>query len=582
MLKYLQSGVWRLFFLSLILQQQAISQGVRFFAATDADKVQINSTFTLEYTLENAEAQSFTLPDISPFRVVAGPATSTSLSIINGARSSRMTYQYSILATKTGKFTIPSAKIKSGNRILESNAITIEVLKQADNRPGITSDEDELSFVRMEISADRLVRGQQAVLDYVLYTRQNVESFNILSEPSFDGFFASPPGDFRAQAKRHSLNGKEYVSQILRRMILFPQKTGKYIFEPVVCELAIPVEGSRGSFFFSRDIKRINVTTNSVSIEVVDLPGDAPSTFSGAVGDYTMRAVINKNTVNTDDAIVIRMEVDGNGDAKIIKAPELEHIPHATYYEPNLTRDEQYSKNGLAYNVKEFEYIIIPERDTLLSIVPAFSYYDPQQKKYITIEAGPFEVKVVRSDNTKTNVDAQGTVNGTISGLYPVRGLQEVHTPLFGSLIHIIMLAILVISGIIIYLVYKRRLADASTDPAEKRRQLAGKLAVQKLDTALKLRKEQNTRGFFEEISQAVNGYIRDKYQLKNSAMNKSEMISLLDSKLGNKSLLEDYKSIYAKCEMALYAGASISMEDVYEQSLKLIQDLETNSFQAG
>jgi hypothetical protein len=79
-----------------------------------------------------------------------------------------------------------------------------------------------------------------------------------------------------------------------------------------------------------------------------------------------------------------------------------------------------------------------------------------------------------------------------------------------------------------------------------------------------------------------VNGYIRDKYQLKNAAMNKSEMIAVLDSKLTDKSLLDDYTSIYAKCEMALYAGASMSMEYVYEQAVKLIQDLETNTSHVG
>lgn len=553
------------------------SQNIRFTASSDADKVAVNTTFTLEYTLENAEGQSFSLPELSPFKIVGGPATSTSISIINGVRSGRMTYQYSVLATKTGRFTIPPAKIKAGNKILESNTITIEVVQPGKSTADLKADENELSFVRMEISSDQLVRGQQCVLDYVLYTRQNVESFNILSEPEFDGFYAAPPGDFRAQAKRHTINGKEYVSQILRRITLFPQKTGKYTLDPVICELAIPVEGSRGSFFFSRDIKRINFTTNTLNITVSELPENAPPAFSGAVGDYTMRAVINKNTVNTDDAIVIRMEIDGNGDSRIIKAPALPPIPNTSYYEPNTVRDEQYFKNGKTYNIKEFEYIIVPAKDTVLELTPEFSYYDPELKKYETLKAGPFKVEVIQSAGSKNTDTSPSLSQESISGIYPSSGLHRSGSIFFGSPVHLSILVIFMLAGIFLWLTHRRRQAEASEDPVEKRRKAARNVSVKRLQAALQLKQQGNFRGFFDEISKAVNGYIKDRFGLKNDSMDKANIISFLESQAMDESLISTFNHIHSKCEMAVFAGVQVSMDDMYEQALNWIEKVEMN-----
>lgn len=118
--------------------------------------------------------------------------------------------------------------------------------KANSNLPGNISSE---TFVRLELKDDNAYVGQQIILNLVLYTRTNIESFQLLNEPLFDGFFSQAINDIRDQPHTVNIKGKEYYSQVVRRWALFPQKTGLYNLGPVNCNLDIAVENGQSSFF---------------------------------------------------------------------------------------------------------------------------------------------------------------------------------------------------------------------------------------------------------------------------------------------------------------------------------------------
>ncbi|MFZ1705001.1 MAG: BatD family protein [Saprospiraceae bacterium] len=69
------------------------------------DTVAVGSPFTLEVELKNIQG-SFKTPDFQGLRLVGGPQTSSSFSMINGVTTSSATYTYYLMAEQEGLFSI--------------------------------------------------------------------------------------------------------------------------------------------------------------------------------------------------------------------------------------------------------------------------------------------------------------------------------------------------------------------------------------------------------------------------------------------------------------------------------------------
>lgn len=80
--------------------QDTNAQTPKFYLQTDRTTVSEGETFLLEAVLENIDAKNIVIPDVTPFKIVQGPSTSTSISIINGKRSGTISNQYILLAPK--------------------------------------------------------------------------------------------------------------------------------------------------------------------------------------------------------------------------------------------------------------------------------------------------------------------------------------------------------------------------------------------------------------------------------------------------------------------------------------------------
>lgn len=69
------------------------------------DTVTVGTPFTFEIELNNIQG-NFRTPEFQGLRLVGGPHTSSSFSIINGVTTSKATYKYFLVAETEGDFTI--------------------------------------------------------------------------------------------------------------------------------------------------------------------------------------------------------------------------------------------------------------------------------------------------------------------------------------------------------------------------------------------------------------------------------------------------------------------------------------------
>ncbi|MBK9733969.1 MAG: protein BatD [Saprospiraceae bacterium] len=425
--------------------------------ASDKDVVTTGEAFMLQVVLENIEGSNMKLPDISPFKILQGPSTSNQMSIINGARSSSISYQYLISAPAAGKYALGPATIKAGGKVLKSNILNIEVVltKPTKNISGLDTSKETL--IRLEVSDDNAYIGQQIVVNYVLYTRQNIESYELLNEPDYEGFYAQPVQDIKEQPQRKTINGKEYHRQVLRKTILFPQKVGKYTFGPVNCTLDIPVDG--GSSFFFRDVRKEQTTTNAISVNVRPLPEPAPSSFTGAVGMFDMKANIVKSTVVVGEAITIQMEITGDGDTKIVQPPKSELIPGLEAYEPSIIRDETFSRSDKINMLKTFEFLFVASKDTIYNIKTDFTYFSPDKGKYETISSGPFTVTVLKASGVVNPPDNSSPASDLLSPMSQENKLDESGRPFFASTKYFMILSAILLFTAFGVVFQKRRLS---------------------------------------------------------------------------------------------------------------------------
>lgn len=117
---------------------------------------------------------------------MAGPSRSSEMSIINGISQSKLSFIYSIKAGNAATYYIPPAQIKTGNKILKSNPLTIKVVKAAKKTFKYLKKDN--FFVTAEISDKSAYPGQQLLLEYKLYTSVKIEGIMIESEPDLKDF----------------------------------------------------------------------------------------------------------------------------------------------------------------------------------------------------------------------------------------------------------------------------------------------------------------------------------------------------------------------------------------------------------
>ena len=101
-------------------------------------------------------------------------------------------------------------------------------------------------------------------------------------------------------------------------------------------------------------------------------------------------------------------------------------------------------------------------------------------------------------------------------------------------------------------------------------------MALARFRAAEKYMKEQNTRGFYEEMLRGLWGYLGDKLNIPASDLTKENVRETLTRKGASVEDVERYVGLITDCEYAQYApSAGIHVEDAYLRGVEAISRLE-------
>ena len=572
----------------------------------------------------NAEGKNFQAPSFNGFTVVGGPFTSSSssFSMVNGSMSHtvKCTYTFALQANQEGTFHVGSASlIVKGNKI-SSEPFDIKVVpddgshaapsggsassgqgqsQQNTNDPQVSGKD---LFLRVIPSKKTAYVGEQIVLTYKLYTKVPVSSVSLSKMPSYAGFWTKDISDNSGTLRQSSeyINGIEYTSAEVNKVIIVPQRSGKLTLDPMTLECIAQVRTERNNSrsidpfeaffndpFFNRNITNVKkeLTSQTLTIEVKNLPENGkPASFAGAVGNYNFKSDIDKTELSTNEAVTITLTVSGTGNVELLQMPAPVFPPDFEVYDPKITTSTNVGSQGLT-GTKKAEYLVIPRRAGTFTI-PAieFSYYNPSNESYQTLSSQLYEIKVEKGAGSDegggiyaSNQEGIKYLGSDIRHIMTGNAhLKPMHTVFFGSAAYFVaLLALLLLFIILLFLLKKRE--QMSKDTAANRNRKADKVARGRLKNAYQYLKAKDQEKFYVEMSQALWGYIADKLGIERSKLSMDTVSETMKGKNVPDELTQQFIDTLNNCEFARFAPGSAEekMDDLYQHGIDVISKAE-------
>lgn len=534
MMKWHCLYVWLTVLMPLLLP----AQSVRFEASADARQVLLGDYLQVTFSLHNAEGSDFRPPAFNDCQLLAGPGSSVQTTIINGQISKTIAYTYTLRPERKGRLTIGPASISVGGRRLTTKPLDITVLEAPAGGAG--GGEKEV-FIRAEISAADAYIGQQLVLDYKLYSQRDISHLNLLSESDYAGFYVQEVSTYDKQPQREIFEGQAYYTQVLKRVLLFPQEAGKLRIDPLSVQLEAVVGGRMPGGFFSRlETELLPASTQALAINVLPLPRPVPPNFSGGIGEYTLEASISPAVISTDDAARLRLVIRGAGDIKRINPPSLQLSDSIELYDPKVIRETYTEGPEGVQGVKEIEYLLVGRTAGTYRLRPQLTVFSPEQKDWQTLQAAELSLRV-----------QSGRPAGT-SGLPPA-GAQSGKPAPSGSLWW--WLFGLLPAASVGWFLWRRRQRrrPATAEPAVYKPAKAN--ALQKQLARAQVHKEAgDMTAFYDEIYRAIWQYASSASSGGTAELSRQQLQAQLSARWGEDKASRMLR-LLAACERALFSG---------------------------
>ena len=361
--------------------------------------------------------------------------TSRQFEIHNFATNSSVTYNYTILPLRAGRFTIPPQTVFAGGKTLRTPELVLNV---ADSPGRSTNARQSRGAQSQPTNAGDLVFAELIVPKKTAYVGEIVPvqirmGFDARVHPRL----VEPPEitgqGFTSQKLQQSgqnletINGRPFEVVTFKTAIA-AARAGKFELGPVKAKAQVVVPRrrnaprSRSPFdlfdlddpfsdpFFSNPFAQfgerrdIQITSDPVALEVKPLPTNAPPSFSGAIGSFTMVTEAKPKSVQVGDPITVTTTISGRGNFDRVNAPLLEDERGWHKYPPSskFKQDDEVGISG----TKTFEMVVSPNEKKQTLPVLAFSYFDPAKDEYLTLHSEPIAI-TVQGGSVAPNVASQ-------------------------------------------------------------------------------------------------------------------------------------------------------------------------------
>lgn len=561
---------------------------VKFDAKVSKSKLGVNERLRIDFQM-NQDGDNFNPPDFVGFTVVGGPNQSVSNSWINGKRSYKKTYTYFLAPKKRGNFTISQASITIKDQSYKTTPIKIQVTAAVD----IPKDPNDPSYLASqnihlvaEISKTNPYLNEAITVVYKLYVspRIQVDNWNEIDTPRFNDFWSQNINTQGQKVQNGKYNGEDYRFLVLRKTVLYPQKTGKLNIEPLTLDISMRVPTKRRDIFGSLLMTRVNktVSAGNKTINVKSLPEvGKPVDFTGAVGGFSLNVLSSKTELDASESLQVKVNVKGKGNLKLFKLPKISLPSSLEVYEPEHNEDVKTNLSGMQGSISD-SYTVVPQYKGKYPIPSiSFSYFDLKTESYKRLSSDEIIINVLNGPSNSSSSTENNAINSgnkqavvlnsdqfafikTKTDFLDIKSTHFFKTNTFWSLLLLPFLAI----PLAIFV--RKKKANRAADIYGNRIRKADKLARRYLSSAKKsLGKKE---AFYIALEKALHNYLKAKLHIETSDLSKDKTNKLLNEKGVEDNVIKEFGSILESCELARYTPIDIvAMQEDYDKAAKTI-----------
>jgi hypothetical protein len=565
---------------------------VKFEAKVSKTKLGQNERLRIDFVM-NKDGDNFESPDFANFQVIGGPNTSVSNSWLNGAHSYSKTYSYFLAPQKQGRFTIKSGSIEIKGVTYKTKPVTVQVtnaVKRPNDPYNVEGVASENIHLVAEISKGDPYLNEAITVVYKLYVAPNtgVSNWRELENPRYNDFWSQKIDTKGLRIQNGTYKGEDYRYVVLRKTVLYPQKTGKLEIEPLKLDITVEVPTNRRDIFGGMHMAQTNrtVSAGSRTINVKPLPEEGkPDDFTGAVGEFRFNVMTSKSELNASESLRATVEVTGKGNLKLFQLPKLTLPSSLEVYEPEHNEAIKTYLGGMQGSIAD-AYTIVPQykgKYPIRSI--SFSYFDLKTETYKRVSSGEIIIDVIEGPiNTSSGDDNLATVNGdqkeatlnndqfafvkAQANLKPIVSNNFFKTSAFWSSL---LTPFLLIP---LALVYRREKEKRNADVFGNKIRKADKLAKKYLSEAKK--SLGHKEAFYIALEKALHNYLKAKLQIETSDFSKEKIEYVLIERQVNEPTVKEFISILQHCELARYTPiTTVEMQKDYDKSASTISIID-------
>ena len=416
-----------------------------------------------------------------------------------------------------------------------------------------------------------------------MYKRQ--DNWRELEAPRYADFWSNNIDIKSLNVQNGTYKGEPYRYVVLRRTLLYPQKTGRLKIEPLTLDISVQVPSNRRDFFGNLISSSVNKTVSAGSsfINVKPLPTDnKPNDFSGAVGDFNFEIKSDKEELLVDEAFQLSLIISGNGNFNLFEDPKISLPSSLEVYEPEKISNVSVKAGGIKGRVNN-KYTIVPNISGKYTIPETkFSFFNPKDKKYVTIYSDPIYIDVEGNNkdsapendfNDSNKINKIQLAQNQFASFKTKTKFSKIEENIFfnSTLYWLIFLSpFLICIIIVVFVKFLKNYNSKKVDKLKIAKGLTNKLLYESKGLI------GNKERFYESIDKALTTYLKSKLNLDNSQLDKKYISSGLRQMEVEKKQIDLLFNVLENCQLARYTPLNIeAMSEDYEKAKLFIEQLE-------